>query len=82
MDGGMLGKPCKWSRNPNVPGGVREGYEVVVVRVGGSGKVIDFEKDLTVTEKVEETWLERQDIFSPEFGSEPENYLNPLLPSR
>jgi hypothetical protein len=44
MDGGIPGQPCRWTDDPSLPGGLGRGKTVVVVRIGGSAKVMNLEK--------------------------------------
>ena len=75
MDGGTSSTPGKWSKNPKEPGGVWGGRFAVTVRIGGQARVNDLEPDLTVKDKRNGNLV---DIFSTEYGSDPQAALNPL----
>ena len=75
MDGGTSGSPYTWSQDAKVPGGVWKGRFAITVRIGGNAKV----NDLTPAFKVEDKKnANNVDIFSTEYGSTPDNALNPL----
>lgn len=75
MDGGTDGSPGKWSKVSREKGGVWGGRFAVTVRIGGQARVNDLEPDLTVKDKRNGNLV---DIFTQEYGSEPQNALNPL----
>jgi hypothetical protein len=74
MDGGAQGSPGKWTEDPMAPGGCWKGKKAVVVRIGGSAKVMELQNDFTAKEKKGGMEV---DIFGSEFGTKTENCLNP-----
>lgn len=74
MDGGAQGSPGKWTDDPMAPGGCWKGKKAVVVRIGGSSKVMDLNASFTAMEKKGGMEV---DIFGTEYGTKSENCLNP-----
>jgi prepilin-type N-terminal cleavage/methylation domain-containing protein len=75
MDGGVNGSPGKWTEDPKAPGGAWKGKKAVVVRIGGSAKVMDLDNTFTAKDKKGDMLV---DVFSSEFGTKSEDCLNPL----
>jgi prepilin-type N-terminal cleavage/methylation domain-containing protein len=76
MDGGTDGSPGKWSREPKEKGGLWKGRYAIVVRLSGEAKVTPLDsRTLTVMDKKNGQDV---DIFSSQYGSDPQNAKNPL----
>jgi hypothetical protein len=75
MDGGVLGKPGQWTEDPAVRGGVTRSRYAVIIRVGGSARAHSLDEDYRARELKDG---KRVDIFSPEYGTQPADCLNPL----